>query len=73
MYPQRILKLYVLIQDKVLLIPVERSRTCLNPCFLASSDVDGAVLNEEDEVTLIFQDGDKLVGQMGSPTIARKI
>ncbi len=74
-----VLKLYVRIQDKVLLIPVERSKsvqwlsdeaarryynmTGLNP-VLSLHTMDGAVLNGEDEVTLIFQDGDKLVGEM---------
>jgi hypothetical protein len=71
--------LYVRIQDKVLLIPVERSKsvqwlsdeaarryynmTGLNP-VLSLHTTDGAVLNGEDEVTLILQDGDKLVGEM---------
>ncbi|XP_057368859.1 tonsoku-like protein [Daphnia carinata] len=74
-----VLKLYVRIQDKVLLIPVERSKsvqwlsdeaarryynmTGLNP-VLSLHTMDGAVLNGEDEVTLILQDGDKIVGQM---------
>ncbi|EFX69074.1 hypothetical protein DAPPUDRAFT_62661, partial [Daphnia pulex] len=74
-----VLKLYVRIQDKVLLIPVERSKsvqwlsdeaarryynmTGLNP-VLSLHTTDGAVLNGEDEVTLILQDGDKLVGEM---------
>ena len=74
-----VLKLYVRIQDKVLLIPVERSKsvqwlsdeaarryynmTGLNP-VLSLHTMDGAVLNGEDEVTLILQDGDKLVGEM---------
>ncbi len=74
-----VLKLYVRIQDKVLLIPVERNKsvqwlsdeaarryynmTGLNP-VLSLHTLDGAVLNGEDEVTLILQDGDKLVGEM---------
>lgn len=74
-----VLKLYVRIQDKVLLIPVERNKsvqwlsdeaarryynmTGLNP-VLSLHTLDGAVLNGEDEVTLILQDGDKIVGEM---------
>jgi len=37
--------------------------TGLNP-VLSLHTMDGAVLNGEDEVTLILQDGDKLVGEM---------
>ena len=74
-----VLKLYVRIQDKLLLIPVERNKsvqwlsdeaarryynmTGLNP-VLSLHTLDGAVLNGEDEVTLILQDGDKIVGEM---------
>lgn len=37
--------------------------TGLNP-VLSLHTMDGAVLNGEDEITLILQDGDKIVGEM---------
>lgn len=74
-----VLKLYVRIQDKVLLIPVERNKsvqwlseeaarryynmTGLNP-VLSLQTTDGAVLNGEDVVSVILQDGEKIVGEM---------
>ena len=72
-----VLKLNVRIQDKVLLIPVEHHRNVqwlseeaarryynmsgLNP-VLSLQTQDGAVLNGEDVVSVILQDGDKIVG-----------
>ena len=74
-----VLKLNVRIQDKVLLIPVEGSKsvkwlseeaarryynmTGLNP-ILSLQTSDGAVLNGEDTVSIILQDGDKVIGEM---------
>ena len=74
-----VLKLNVRIQDKVLLIPVECNKsvkwlseeaarryynmTGLNP-ILSLHTADGAVLNGEDVVSIILQDGDKVIGEM---------
>lgn len=77
--PPSVLKLNVRIQDKVLLIPVECNKsvkwlseeaarryynmTGLNP-ILSLQTLDGAVLNGEDTVSIILQDGDKVIGEM---------
>ena len=74
-----ILKLHVRIQDKVLLVPVECNKsvqwlteevarryynmTGLNP-VLSLQTQDGAVLNGDDIVNVILQDGDKVVSKM---------
>ena len=74
-----VLKLFVRIQEKVLLIPVDQSRTLqwlaeeaarryynmtgLNPVLSLHTE-DGAVLNGDDVVSVILRDGEKIVGQI---------